>query len=187
MTKSTTTFLRPLEWVRIGIGIALCFLVILVITQLVLFRGVVVGASMEPLLDEGGEVLGNQLAFKSEAPRRGDVIVFSHEGHLLVKRIIGLPGDQIVLGKDGVYLNGLHLDEPYLKEPMNVFESEGETFKVPLGSYFVLGDNRNQSQDSRFWSNPYVPESAILAKVWCQVKPGFKGISPFAPSLFQLR
>ena len=82
-----------------------------------------------------------------------------------VKRIIGVPGDTIDIRDGHVYLNGSEtpLDEPYIREPMEV--SPPLHYEVPEGCYFMLGDNRNFSADSRFWKNTFVKKEKIIAKV----------------------
>ena len=82
-----------------------------------------------------------------------------------IKRVIGLPGDTIVIKNGEIYLNGSEepLAEPYLAETWTE-ENDGMTFEVPEKCYFMLGDNRNYSEDSRYWKNPYVQREEILAK-----------------------
>ena len=117
---------------------------------------------------EGDRLIGFRLSYLFSKPERGDVIIFKYpddEKQNFVKRVIGIPGDvvQIIHGK--VYVNGNELDEPYLREPMNDNEEE-QVFVVPEGHYFVMGDNRNASLDSRYWkTSNYVSEKKILAKV----------------------
>ena len=108
------------------------------------------------------------------APERGDIVIFTppdhvpHE-HALVKRIIGVPGDTIAINNHGVYINGQKHLEPYL--PGSFYDrtesssiSQSNTFKVGPGHYFVLGDNRGYSNDSRSWGT--VPGVNITGKVW---------------------
>jgi len=103
--------------------------------------------------------------------KRGDIIVFKYPDdrtQLYVKRVIGLPGDKIEI-KDGVlFINDKPYKESYLKEPM--IGSFGP-FVVPMGSYFMMGDNRNDSHDSRYWVHKYVPRKDILGKVLFRVYP----------------
>lgn len=103
--------------------------------------------------------------------KRGDIVVFKYPDDrkvLYVKRVIGLPGDTIEI-KDGVlYINGKLYKEDYLKEPM--IGSFGP-YKIPAGHYFMMGDNRNDSHDSRFWENKYVPRDDIIGKVIFRIYP----------------
>ena len=101
-------------------------------------------------------------------PTSGDIIVFRppiNESQNFVKRIIGLPGDRVQIVRDGtVFVNGLPQDEPYvIEDPSDPPQQPGE-WVVPEDSYFVLGDNRAQSADSRDWGT--VPRDHIIGKVW---------------------
>lgn len=137
--------------------------------QFTLGNFVVIGASMQPSFYEGERVVATKLAYKLHEPERGDVIVFLPPDGMdedLIKRIIGLPGD-IVEVKDGVvYVNSLPLDEPYIKNPPNYGYS---TEIVPENEYWVLGDNRNNSNDSHTgWT---VPRENIIGKAWLIIWP----------------
>ena len=130
---------------------------------------VVIGASMQPSFYEGERVVATKLAYKLHEPERGDVIIFLPPGNMeddLIKRIIGLPGD-IVEVKDGVvYVNNLPLLEPYIKQPPSYTYS---TEIVPEDEYWVLGDNRNNSNDSHTgWT---VPREDIIGKAWLIIWP----------------
>ena len=82
------------------------------------------------------------------------------KGEVLIKRLIGLPGDKIQIKNGVVFGNGEQLKEDYVKNNL-IYNG---TFEVPAGKYFFLGDNRANSEDSRFWENPYVDESQIEGK-----------------------
>ena len=116
-------------------------------------------------------------AYWFSEPKRGDIVVFHYpdnEEELYIKRVIGTPGD-IVEGKDGVvYVNGEALEEPYIKEPA---EEDFGPYQVPKESYFMLGDNRNHSRDSRDWENTYVKKNKILGKAFLRYYPNFKKFS----------
>lgn len=120
------------------------------------------GPSMQNTLQSGQFVLVNKLAYLFHQPERGDVIVF-HEPDLpsrdLIKRIIGLPGDKIVLDGSNVWVNGQELDEPYITQKYN---PGAQTQVVPSDQYFVLGDNRPVSEDSRYFG--FVPKDYIIGK-----------------------
>jgi len=117
--------------------------------------------SMKPTLQPGELLLVNKLAYKLGQPRHGDVIVFHYPGNPsedYIKRLIGLPGDNIQIQGGLVYINGQAMDEPYISTPPNYQGS----WEVPEDSYFVLGDNRNQSSDSHSWG--FVPIGNVVGK-----------------------
>jgi signal peptidase I len=120
------------------------------------------GTSMQPGLYNNQYVLVNKLAYLFQAPERGDVIVFHwpvDTNKDLIKRVIGIPGDVIVIDSTTVRVNGKLLTEPYITAPKNPV---GIKEKVPPNDYFVMGDNRLVSDDSRDWG--FVPKSYIIGK-----------------------
>lgn len=140
------------------VGLAL---VLFVIINSVSARVRVDGSSMLPTLHDGEFVLVNKLAYRLGTPTRGDIIVFQSttEANLdLIKRIVGLPGDQVMIGGGHVRVNGQTLDETYINAAPNY---NGE-WQVPDGYLFVLGDNRNDSSDSHMWG--YLPEQNVIGK-----------------------
>lgn len=95
--------------------------------------------------------------------KEGDIVLFKNDefkGEILIKRLIGLPGDKIQIKNGVVFRNGQQLKEDYVKNNL-IYNG---TFEVPTSKYFFLGDNRSNSEDSRFWENPYVDESQIEGK-----------------------
>lgn len=104
--------------------------------------------SMEPVLSPGDQVVVTRL-HRGDEPQRGEVVVFDgDDGQVRVKRVIGLPGDSVAIDGAHVIVNGTTLSEPYaLTDPA----AEKSTHVVPAGHYFVLGDNRDNSDDSRNW------------------------------------
>jgi signal peptidase I len=117
--------------------------------------------SMEPTLYKGDFVIVNKISYKLGSPGRGDVIVFHfppNPEEQYIKRVIGLPGDRIHIAGCKVYINGEALAEPYLHVPTN----RGGNWNVPADSLFVMGDNRNNSSDSRIWG--MVPFDNIVGK-----------------------
>ena len=156
--------------------IVLSALVILLLVQIFFIgRAEVKGSSMEPNLHDSQRILVNKLAYAFSEPNRGDIIVFTPpypSDHDLIKRIIGLPGEKVEM-KDGVvYIHQsdgtvLTLDEhEYIENPsMSYYMSS----KIPLDSYFVLGDNRNNSGDSR--GGWFVSRDDIHGKAWFSIWP----------------
>ncbi|MFH0913930.1 MAG: signal peptidase I [Chloroflexota bacterium] len=134
---------------------------------------VVVGNSMEPSFWQGQRLLVNRVAYFFAEPERGDVIIFHAPNRAradYIKRVIGLPGETIEIREGMVYIHSgtkvLPLKEPYLKDvPAYTFRSG----KIPEGEYFVLGDNRNNSNDSH--SGWLVQREEIIGKAWVSVWP----------------
>jgi signal peptidase I len=148
--------------------IAVGILVAKALSMWVVSGAEVVSGSMVPTLPYPSYLVVDHLALETHAPYRGEVIIFRHPQNSvpedpLLKRIIGLPGETVEIKNGHVYINEKILDEPYLKVTMKP-ETLGP-FHVPQGEYFVMGDNRNNSYDSRYWQNPYVPAKNILGRV----------------------
>ncbi len=121
------------------------------------------GQSMEPNLHDGEYVLIDKISYLLHPPERGDVVVFlpPNEDRDYIKRVIGLPGDTVEVKGGQVFVNGIVLDEPYLKYSTN---SEMQARVVEKGRYFVMGDNRNNSSDSRSFG-AITPQS-IVGRAW---------------------
>lgn len=119
--------------------------------------------SMEPAIKAQSLCFGLRTAYWFDRPERGDLVVFRHKesGVLMVKRLIGLPGDRIELKGQKLLLNGKEYPEPYVKEAA---EYRDAVFEVPEGHFLFLGDNRNASCDARYWKNPYIPADDLIAK-----------------------
>lgn len=118
------------------------------------------GSSMNPTLQNGEYLIINNVSYYLDDPSAGEVIVFHHPASdlNLIKRVIGLPGDEIEIRAGQVIVNGNVLDEPYIREaPSYTYNGV-----VPEGQYFVLGDNRNNSSDSHSWS--FLPKDHIVGK-----------------------
>lgn len=131
----------------------------------------IVGDSMSPTLRKNDWVLADPGAYRAAAPNFGDVVIFRNRevtDEILVKRVIGTPGDTVEIRDGRVYVGGRALEEDLPPCPQDFSE-----ITVPPGNLFVLGDNRAESKDSRFWENPFVEESAVLGKVRFQIYPRF--------------
>ncbi len=114
------------------------------------------GASMEPNFHNGEYILTNKILYKFRDPIRGDVVIFKSPANKeidYIKRVIGLPGDIVTLRDNAFWVNEKKIDEPYLAQGTTIFGgsylSEGKSIVVPPGTYFVAGDNRPHSSDSR--------------------------------------
>ncbi|MDL2323912.1 signal peptidase I [Ruminococcaceae bacterium OttesenSCG-928-A16] len=163
-----------IDWL---IAIVVAVIVAVFITQVVIVNAEVPSESMENTIITGDRVLGLRPSYWFNVPKRGDIIIFrfpDDEEVLFVKRVVGLPGETVELREGKVYINGssVALDEPYLKEPprTSTMEASG-TYVVPEGHYFVMGDNRNNSNDSRYWNNTFVAEDKIIGRAWLRVYP----------------
>ena len=121
------------------------------------------GHSMDPTLHEGEYVLINKLSYLLNEPERGDIIVLefpNDPSRDFIKRIIGIPGDQIDVRGGEVRINNIVLTEPYIQDSPRY---EG-SWTVPQDNFFVLGDNRNNSHDSHSWS--FLPRHEVIGKAW---------------------
>lgn len=156
--------------IRDIISIIVPVIAIIIIFKLMFLTSVVNSGSMEPTLMTGNVIFFNKLAYVVRDVKRGDIIAFEEEGtNLLIgKRVIGIAGDDISFADGKVVLNGEILDESaYLSE--DIFTVCLDTFTVPEGCVFVLGDNRGDSFDSRFWLNPYISIDNIKGKYIGQI------------------
>ena len=146
--------------------IVTCIVVYIFFTRIINI-GSVPTSSMEPFLVPGDYCVINRLAYVTHDIDRGDVIICTandraESGNVLIKRVIGLPGEHISFDDGYVYINGQMCYEEYLPEDTetNCIKS----FDIPEGCYFVMGDNRNNSYDGRYWTNTYVKKDKILGK-----------------------
>lgn len=144
--------------------LAIAIIAALIVNNFIIVNAEVPTGSMNNTIMEGDRLIGLRLSYVFSLPKRGDIIIFRYpddETQNYVKRIIGIPHDTVEVKNGVVYVNNSAIDEPYLKEPMR-----GNFGPYILGEdqYFVMGDNRNDSKDSRYWINTYVNSDQIIAK-----------------------
>lgn len=152
------------------IPIILAILLAIIINKFILYKIVVPSPSMSPTVEVGNQLFVTKV-YNTSNIKRGDVLVFnSDELHeLLLKRVIGLPGDNVEIKKDGsVYVNGEKIKEDYVKYPGGKTDM---SFNVPERKFLMLGDNRANSDDARYWANPYVESKDIDAKAQIIIYP----------------
>jgi signal peptidase I len=125
---------------------------------------VVQGSSMEPNLHNRERLFVEKLSYRFRAPKRGEVVVFKYPAHprrKFIKRVAGIPGDEVKIRENKVYVNGAKLEEDYLDSL--TYGDFGPVY-VPPGHLFVLGDNRNNSEDSRFQDVGFVPYENVVGR-----------------------
>ncbi|HHX61027.1 MAG TPA: signal peptidase I [Epulopiscium sp.] len=157
------------EWVR---DIAFAVIVALLITRFVVTHTVIPSGSMIPTIQIKDHLIINRVPFYFTDPKSGEIVVFQQD-KALIKRVIGVPGDTLDIKDGNVYINGSQLDEPYLYEPNSTYSFMMDEMALPLeipeDMYFMMGDNRDNSEDSRYFG--LVHRDAIYAKSWFRIWP----------------
>lgn len=155
-----------ISWIQI---IVAAVVIALFLNNVIIANSRVPTGSMMNTIMPKSRVIGSRLSYINSDPQRGDVVIFKfpddpEQKIYYVKRVIGLPGETVNVVDGKVYINDSDtpLDEPYLPEPM---EGSYGPYTVPEDCYFMMGDNRNNSLDARFWENQFVPKEKIMAKV----------------------
>ncbi|MDQ6877850.1 MAG: signal peptidase I [Candidatus Dormibacteraeota bacterium] len=171
-------------------------LVEVVVLAVILYFGIsfaiqavhVEGLSMFATLDDNDYLIANKIDYRLHAPQRGDIIILrppTDNSKDFIKRIIALPGERILISQGYVYINGHKLDEPYLPEQWTQLDNWGgpDGAVVPANNYFVMGDNRNRSQDSRTFG--FITRDRIDGRAWFRIWPftHFGGIYAQLPIL----
>lgn len=151
--KKRETRKEIISWVRM---FAIVIVVVFVLTQFIIINARIPSGSMENTIMTHDRLIGFRFAYWFDEPQRGDIILFEYpvdEKQIYIKRVIGLPGETVEIRNGHIYIDGSSepLQEDYLKEEWT-WENDGYTFQVPEGCYFVMGDNRNDSEDGRFWA-----------------------------------
>ena len=157
-----------------GICIAIAVGIALILRSYVFVLGHVPSSSMYDTISEDDRVTIFRLAYVFSDPKRGDIVSFYYpddESEIFIKRIIGLPGE-VIQGIDGyVYINGNKLEEPYTD---GAYTADFGPYEIPDGMYFMMGDNRGNSLDSRYWVNKFVAKEKIIGKSDFKVYPKFE-------------
>ncbi len=169
------------RFLREGVSTILYLLGVVCLTYLLITyvgqRTEVNGESMEATLSDGDNLIVDKISYRFRDPQRFDIIVFPfqyRENTFYIKRIIGLPGETVQIGEDGtIYINGEVLQEPYGREvirPENIGIAKDP---IVLGEdeYFVMGDNRNNSSDSRTEIVGNIHRSDIIGRAWMRIWP----------------
>ena len=149
---------------------------VLVVNNFLIINAKIPSPSMENTIMTGDRIFGNRLAYVLGDPQRFDIVIFRYpddESQLFIKRIIGLPGETVEIIDGKVYFDGSEtpLDDSFTPETPT---GNYGPYTVPENCYFMLGDNRNNSKDSRFWQNTFVERDAILGKAVLKYFPGIK-------------
>ena len=167
LMKSESRSVRLLANVIGGAMAVLTCVLALFVRPLVIETDVVTSDSMIPTLLVGDHIFVNKLAYKHREPRHGEIVLFTFPStepgaseDILVKRVIGLPGDVIEVRDGSLYRNDQQISEPYIREPMQYALAR---LRVPEGKLFVLGDNRNVSDDSSIWG--FLDRGRLIGRV----------------------
>ncbi len=159
--------------------VVFAFVLSILLNKFVITTSTVISGSMENTIMTGDKIIANRLSYLFNEPKRFDIIVFhfpDNEEDIYLKRIIGLPGDKIEIKEGKVFINDSiePLVEDYLHEEM---KGSFGPYNVPEESYFLLGDNRNSSTDSREWENTYLKKDKIIGKAFLRYYPIIKIIN----------
>jgi signal peptidase I len=135
---------------------------------------IVSGASMDPTFDSGQYLIVDELTYRFDEPKRGDVVIFKYPkdpSQFFIKRVIGLPNETVRIGHDSVSIKQKNGEEVTLEEPYVVNRGNGGPFSLSLGGdeYFVMGDNRPESSDSRLWG--VLPRENIVGRAFLRLLP----------------
>lgn len=168
--RSMEKLKKKIGWLGIIKEMGMYLLIVMLLNQFFIMNTVVPSASMEPTIMTGDRTFVSQVPYYYRDPERGEIVVFDEEGTKMVKRVIGLPGDTIDIKESKVYINGQPLDESrYLGSEVETLYEEMPyelhqemPYTIPEDHYFLMGDNRMWSMDSRAYGA--VDRKQIIAK-----------------------
>ena len=171
--KKKNIVLRVLYFMgEIVFCVVIAFVLSYIFTQYVGMYTVVSGTSMESALEDGDGLFVNKLLYYLDNPQRFDVVIFPYdEDEYYIKRIIGMPGETVSITNGVIYIDGKELEESYGKEKMLAPDDNYQVTKLDVNEYFVLGDNRNHSKDSRSADVGLIKRSAIKGKAIFRLYP----------------
>ena len=139
----------------------------------------VIGASMEPSLYNGQDILLNRIVYKITSPKVGDVVVFLPNGnekaHYYVKRVVAVPGDELIIKNGVLYVND-EVQDDYFNDKIAEAGLAENSIKLGDNEYFVIGDNCNNSEDSRSANIGSIKKAHIIGKAWFRLKKGTSGM-----------
>lgn len=157
------------------VEIAITIAIAVVFTYFFGVRSTVVGPSMSPQLEDGDEVLIDRFIYKFVSPKAGDIIAFLPNGntntHYYLKRVMAVPGDTVQIKNGVVFVNGEEISEEVEVERMEDAGIAASEITLSEDEYFVLGDNRNNSEDSRFANIGNIKENYIIGRAWFVIAP----------------
>lgn len=163
------------ELIILAVEIAIVIGLAYVIINFAVEKTEMIGVSMETTLSDGDEIIINKMAYRFHDPARFDVVVFkqSNKEHSYynVKRIIGLPGETVMIKDNVIYIDGQPMEDDVIADPMNNAGLAADGITLEENEYFVLGDNRNNSEDSRFANVGNIISDEIIGKAWIKLKP----------------
>lgn len=159
--------------VLIVLGVYVFFaIIVLILFQTVFMLSFIPTGSMEGTIKTNNVVFSTRYDIEENELERYDILTFvapDDPDITYIKRLIGLPGETIEVKAGKVYADGVQLDDSFINGSQN--QAGDGIYEIPEGCYFFMGDNRNNSNDSRFWDNPYVPIEDIQAKAKCILFP----------------
>lgn len=174
--KTTVTAMILREIFSYAMIIVIAVAAAFTINRFVIINANVPTRSMVPTINVDDKLLGFRLAYLFSEPERGDIIIFEHQCYntsdkeALIKRVIGIPKDTVEIVDGVLYINGEIVEEGYIAEEMN---GNFGPYEIPEDCYFVMGDNRNISDDARYWDYTFVNKNEILAKAVLKYSPSW--------------